>query len=120
MKRNLPLDDEDRRPWLETLASGLSKWEKKGGAVLACSALKESYRSTLGSKCSGNLTWIVLHGSRELLNDRLISREGHFIDEQLLSSQLDAFEKPDYGWFLDVKAPPDQIVNNILERICSK
>lgn len=114
-----PLDDEDRQPWLETLAEGLSEWEEQGGAVLACSALKESYRSTLGSKCSGDLTWIVLHGSRELLNDRLVSREGHFIDEKLLGSQLDAFEEPDYGLRLDVNASPDEIVREVLERVRS-
>jgi 6-phosphogluconate dehydrogenase/gluconokinase len=120
MKKRLPLDDEDRQPWLETLASGLSEWEKKGGAVLACSALKESYRSTLGSQCSDSIRWIILHASKTVLADRLSSRTGHFFDPQLLSSQLDALEIPDYGWLIDVNSSPEEIVNNILERLRSE
>lgn len=120
MKSGVPLSDEDRRPWLEALAGNLHEWQEAGGAVLACSALKESYRSTLGSQCNGDLTWIILHGSRELLNDRLISREGHFLDEQLLNSQLETFEIPDYGWRFDAESSPQEIVNSILERLRGK
>jgi 6-phosphogluconate dehydrogenase/gluconokinase len=120
MASGIPLDDEDRQPWLESLAGMLPAWQAQGGAVLACSALKESYRVTLKSHFSGYITWIILHGSNELIADRLISRKGHFFDEQLLNSQLDAFEKPDYGWLIDVESSPQEIVNIILERLRSE
>jgi 6-phosphogluconate dehydrogenase/gluconokinase len=120
MAGGYPLDDEDRRPWLETLAGNLPAWEKEGGAVLACSALKESYRATLGARCSESTRWIVLYASEAVLAERLTSRKGHFFDQQLLSSQLDAFEMPDYGWLIDVNSAPEEIISNILTRLCGK
>lgn len=116
MKNGMPLNDQDRQPWLELLAMELTSWEQDDGAVLACSALKESYREVLASKCN-NIAWIILNGSRELLIERLDSREGHFFTPRLLDSQLDALELPDYGWVIDVQLPPDEIINVILERL---
>ena len=120
MSNGIPLDDGDRRPWLDTLASNLSVWEKEGGAVLACSALKERYRTILGSRCSERIRWIVLHASEALLADRVASRQGHFFDRQLLGSQLDALEIPDYGLLIDVQPSPREIVDEILMRLRDK
>lgn len=120
MKSGVPLEDEDRRPWLEMLASKLPDWQEEGGAVLACSALKESYRAILGSQIDECILWIVLHASRSVLTDRLASRKGHFFDQKLLRSQLDAFEIPDYGWLIDVESSPQEIVNSILMRLRDK
>ena len=120
MANGIPLDDSDRRPWLDTLASSLSAWEKEGGAVLACSALKEHYRTTLGSRCTERIRWIVLHATEALLADRIASRKGHFFDRRLLDSQLDALEVPDYGWLIDVQPSPQEIVNEILMRLRDK
>ena len=117
MSNGIPLDDRDRRPWLDTLASRLSAWEKKGGAVLACSALKERYRTVLGSRCSERIRWIILHAGEALLADRIESRTGHFFDRRLLRSQLDALEVADYGWLIDVQPSPQEIVNEILSRL---
>lgn len=117
MKSGVALDDEDRQPWLESLAINLALWESQGGAVLACSALKASYRKTLASKCSENIVWITLHGSPELLNDRLKSRTGHFFNPRLLSSQLSALELPEEGWVIDVQPSPIEIVETILEKL---
>jgi len=117
MASSLPLDDSDRRPWLETLASELSAWEKEGGAVLACSALKESYRTTLGSRCGESIRWIFLTGSKTVLAERLASRKGHFFDQNLLGSQLKALEIPDYGWQVDIESSPQEIVKTILKRM---
>ena len=117
MSSGIPLDDGDRRPWLEALASKLSAWEKDGGAVLACSALKESYRTILGSRCSARIRWIVLHAAEAVLADRVASRKGHFFDQRLLGSQLDALEIPDYGWLIDVQPSTQEIVNEILLRL---
>ena len=120
MKSGLPLDDDDRKPWLETLAGNLSTWQKQGSAVLACSALKESYREELGSQYAECTRWIVLSASEVVLTDRLKSRKGHFFDPQLLSSQLDALEIPDYGWVIDAESTPQEIVNMILKRLRSE
>lgn len=120
MSAGIPLDDRDRRPWLDTLASRLSAWDKDGGAVLACSALKERYRTILGSRCGERIRWIVLHATEAVLADRMASRKGHFFDRRLLGSQLDALEVPDYGWLIDVRPSPQEIVNEILSRLRNK
>lgn len=112
-----PLGDDDRLPWLETLADRLSDWEDEGGAVLACSALKESYRVKLQSKCGANIRWFFLNAPEAVLADRLASRKGHFFDQTLLGSQLEALEIPDYGWRIDVESSPEEIVNTILQRL---
>ena len=120
MSNGIPLDDGDRRPWLDTLASHLSEWEKEGGAVLACSALKERYREILGSQCGERIRWIVLHANETVLADRMASRTGHLFDRQLLGSQLDTLEIPDYGWLIDVQPSPQEIVNELLMRLRNK
>ena len=120
MANGHPLDDGDRQPWLETLATSIADWQEQGGAVLACSALRETYRETLGSQCGQNIRWILLQGSEEVLADRLESRKGHFFDRKLLCSQLETLEIPDYGWQFDVELSSQEIVNNILERLRSE
>ena len=117
MSRGTPLDDADRQPWLETLASKLPDWERGGGAVLACSALKESYRATLVSKCGQAVRWVMLEAPEELLAERLAARKGHYFDPALLRSQVDTLELPDYGWRMDVTAAPQEIVDSILKRL---
>ena len=117
MAHGIPLDDADRQPWLETLAAEMANWQQEGGAVLACSALKESYRVTLESRCNEPPHWIFLTGREELLAERLASRKGHFFDPTLLKSQVDALEIPDDGCQIDIDTTPEEIVNNILERL---
>ena len=120
MSAGNPLDDRDRRPWLDTLATNLSVWEEEGGAVLACSALNERYRTILGSRCGERIRWIVLHATEAVLADRMASRKGHFFGPKLLGSQFDALEVPDYGWLIDVQPSPQEIVNEILLRLQDK
>lgn len=120
MAKGLPLDEEDREPWLEALASNLPVWQQEGGAVLACPGLKESHRAALSSRCGGNIQWILLTASESLLAERLASRRGHFFDRNLLGSQLDMLEIPDYGWQIDVESSPQDIVNTILKRLRSE
>lgn len=117
MASGRPLDDADRQPWLEILASKLVDWQEEGGAVLACSALKETYRATLGSRCGRSIQWILLTAPEALLTERLAARKGHYFDRNLLGSQLEALEVPDYGWQIDVQSSPQDIVNTILERL---
>lgn len=117
MKNGIALNDNDRQPWLELLATELALWGANRGAVLACSALKESYRKILSSKYKEEIYWVILNGSRELLIERLDSRTGHFFNSALLDSQLATLELPDYGWTIDIQPSPDEIINTISERL---
>lgn len=117
MQNGNPLNDEDRKPWLEELSKQLALWNNNKGAVLACSALKESYRKILASNGVSDIKWVYLNGSKELLTERLASRKGHFFNPKLLDSQLDALELPDYGWVVDVLPTPSEIVNDIAKRL---
>lgn len=117
MQSGHPLNDQDRQPWLESLAEHIASWEINGGAVLGCSALKETYRSILASLANSKIIWIMLNGTRELLIERLDSRSGHFFDSSLLDSQLNTLELPYYGWLVDIKDTPDEIVDTISTRL---
>jgi len=117
MQNGNPLNDDDRKPWLEKLSEHLALWSNKKGAVLACSALKESYREILSSNGANDIKWVFLNGSRELLTERLGARKGHFFNPKLLDSQLDTLELPDYGLLVDVLPTPQQIVDDIAKQL---
>ncbi|GAC1588378.1 MAG: hypothetical protein NVS3B25_05010 [Hymenobacter sp.] len=89
MRAGTPLTDEDRRDWLAALAAGLRRWET-GGAVLACSALKETYRATLQAAARARLQWVFLDGDPALIAARLRARTGHYMGATLLDSQFAA------------------------------
>jgi len=111
MKRGIPLDDEDRREWLERLAEGIAEWNRCDGAVLACSALKESYRQKLSEK--GGVTFIYLKGRREIILDRMSRREGHFFPPDLLDSQFAALEEPQHTMEFSIEMTPEEICAEI-------
>lgn len=93
MKKSIPLTDTDRKPWLISLAEELSSHQKQG-AVLACSALKESYRNLLLSKISADHAfWIYLKCDEKKLIKRIEMRN-HFMPSSLLRSQLETLEEP--------------------------
>jgi len=114
MAHGTPLTDDDRREWLETLAAKLGEWEKEGGAVLACSALKEKYRTTLQSKSQEPLHWVFLHGPKELLLERMGKRKGHYMHSNMLDSQLATLEKPAYALQLSIKNTPEELVEQVV------
>jgi gluconokinase len=113
MAGGTPLDDEDRWPWLERTGAWLH--DHADGGVVACSALKRSYRDLIRSRCAG--AWFVqLTGDRELIASRQSGRRGHFMPSTLLESQFATFERlhPDEpGLVLDVAAPIEVIVDQI-------
>jgi len=113
MKSNASLTDADRLPWLNTLASKIKKWEKKGGAILACSALKESYRKLLSSN-TNNIQWVYLKGSFELIKSRLEQRQNHYMKSDLLVSQFETLEEPDYGLHINIEQSENEIIKEIL------
>jgi gluconokinase len=86
-----PLQDEDRWPWLDILAAHIKDW-KKDGAVLACSALKESYRDRLQQHTT--VVYIYLKASFALIFKRIQARKNHFFNPDLLDSQFDTLEVP--------------------------
>lgn len=109
MSAGTPLDDADRRPWLESVGRWLHEHDTAGtGAVVACSALKRRYRDTLLAACPGAF-FLHLTASREVLADRLGGRTGHFMPGSLLDSQLATLEplEPDEpGAELDATPAP--------------
>lgn len=117
MSQGIPLTDEDRQPWLQKLAFILRSEQQKKGIVLACSALKESYRSLLQSQVKESITWICLEGSEQIIRERMKNRKDHFMPETLLHSQLTTLEKPQYAHCVSIDAPPGTIVEEILRLV---
>ena len=116
-----PLKDEDRQPWLETLNGLMRGWNESGkGGVLACSALKESYRATLASGMpQGAVKFVLLDGDRELIAERLGHRPGHFFNPKLLESQLTTLEKPADALTVVNDRAPEEIVGQILTELAA-
>lgn len=95
MSRGIPLDDDDRWPWLDRI--GAVAHDAIAGndpVVLTCSALKKSYRDRLRSEAGGPVAFVYLHGSEALLNERMGQRKGHFMPLSLLKTQLNTLEEP--------------------------
>jgi len=94
MAIGVPLDDNDRWPWLDTIAKAAGKIDAEGGtAVVACSALKRAYRERLG-QAADIVQFIHLHGDREVIADRVAARQDHFMPPGLLDSQIATLELP--------------------------
>ncbi len=86
MRAGHPLDDEDRRPWLDEIARWLADHADSGG-VVSCSALKRRYRDRLVS-AARHVFFLHLDGSRELIAARITARQGHFMPPGLLDTQF--------------------------------
>jgi gluconokinase len=111
-----PLTDEDRRPWLETLADELRRAAGQNeNVVLACSALKESYREKL--RVHHGVSFVFLDAPLEVLERRLKGRKGHFLPPSLLGSQLAALERPGDALRVDASRPVAEIVDDIAARV---
>jgi len=117
MDQGIPLQDLDRESWLETLSKNLTQWEAATGAVLACSALKEMYRTALYSGVNNDMTWVYLYGRSELIKERMAGRRGHYFKPELLDSQLADLEPPQYGWHFNISSSVDHIVKSILNKL---
>lgn len=115
MSQGIPLTDEDRLPWLQSIRDAMLRWQAQGkNAVVACSALKRSYRELLGIGANTkDVRLVYLKGSYDLLLERLHSRTGHYMKEQMLVSQLADLEEPAYALTIDVSKSPVEIVSEI-------
>ncbi|TAV14305.1 gluconokinase [Rhizobium ruizarguesonis] len=95
MSKGIPLTDEDRMPWLDSIGEDMkASLEKSEGIIVSCSALKRIYRDRLRAAAGGNLFFVYLEGSRALLMKRMGERKGHFMPASLLDSQLATLEVP--------------------------
>jgi gluconokinase len=115
MAAGTPLDDEDRHPWLQIIGAWLALHTATGG-VISCSALKRSYRDLLRAG-SSRVTFVHLHGPREVVAARVAGRPGHFMPASLVDSQLatlEPLEADEPGLQLDLDAPVGQIIDRYL------
>jgi gluconokinase len=114
-----PLNDQDRLPWLEELNRLLQGWFKAGkSGVLACSALKATYRTTLRAGIpTSAVSFVLLDGSKELLAARLSERKHEFMNAKLLESQLATLEVPEDALRIMNDRAPEEVVSQILAQI---
>ena len=112
MSSGQPLNDDDRQPWLDNLALQIRSWNESGGAVLACSALKQNYRLTLAR--FGDVKFVYLKGSKELILKRMHSRE-HFMKPEMLDSQFETLEEPKDAIELSIFDTPAEMVKKFKE-----
>jgi 6-phosphogluconate dehydrogenase len=118
MNSGIALDDDDRLPWLRRMAQELPQWKSSGGAVLACSALKESYRKIL--KEAGEVCFVYLKGSRDLIVERMRGRKSHYMPLSLVDSQFATLEEPVDAVVADIAKRPDEIVRYIIKQLKKK
>jgi gluconokinase len=116
MANGIPLTDADRWPWLEVLREQIVLHRSRTDCyVLACSALKQSYRDRLrGDDSQEILNFVYLKGSKELIRQRMEQRD-HFMPPALLDSQFDTLEEPQDAIDVDIELSPDDIIKMILD-----
>lgn len=120
MAAGTPLTDDDRWPWLATVGAELAK-AGDGGLVLACSALRRSYRDAIREQAPDTV-FLHLHGTREVLKARTEGRTGHFMPPALLDSQLatlEALHPDEAGFVVDIAAPVDEVVASALANVAA-
>ncbi len=113
MKRGIPLNDKDRSPWLHALKSELEEMKKKGGGIVACSALKADYRKILREGAGPDAHFVFLKGSQDLIRKRLEERKDHYMKQDLLESQFRDLEEPEDALILSIEEPPETLCRRI-------
>ena len=116
MQSGIPLNDQDRQGWLETL-NKLAIEHLGKGAVIACSALKEKYRTLLQKGIENESEFLFLQGSFDEIQERLNLRKGHYMPASLLQSQFDALETPEKAVVLSIKNTPEELKTLALEKL---
>ena len=116
MSAGIPLDDEDRWPWLDTIAGWIKhKTDNGEPGLVTCSALKRSYRDRLRGP---NVVFVFLNGRPELIESRISGRKDHYMPVSLLHSQLATLEPPtsdENVLEIDVSAESKEQVAQVLE-----
>ncbi|WP_299817281.1 gluconokinase [uncultured Jannaschia sp.] len=117
MARGEPLTDRDRAPWLDHVGRTLA--ERRGTTVIACSALKRAYRDRIRAR-TGLVSLVHLAGDRDMLEQRLKQRTGHYMPASLLDSQLETLEPPtadERPIVVSADRPPRRLVAEVLDRL---
>jgi gluconokinase len=116
MKHGIPLTDADRLPWLANIHAELVHLsETKQNVVLACSALKQSYRDQLSAGLDFRI--VYLHGTYEEMRRHIEARHGHFAGEAILAGQFADLEEPQDALVLDVSHTPEELVTEAISRL---
>ena len=120
MRSGQPLDDDDREPWLDAVASWINQRRAASEpGIITCSALKQTYRRRILVEPAPRteVRLIYLRGAHDLIAGRLAERQGHFMPASLLASQLDTLEEPtpdEPAITVDAALPPDEIADLVL------
>jgi gluconokinase len=117
MHAGIPLDDNDRAPWLAALHELLYGWHQRGeSGILACSALKQSYRDTLTAGIPAEACrFVLLQVSREHIAERLAHRANHYMNPALLDSQFATLEVPSDALTVSAEGAPEETVRLIVK-----
>ncbi|MGP1994415.1 gluconokinase [Zobellia laminariae] len=111
-----PLDDDDRQGWLERL-NLLAIEKSEYGAIIACSALKNKYRTILQNGIEEKLNFVYLQGTFEEIMGRLELRKNHFMPPELLHSQFNTLEVPENAITVSIMHTPEEIVSKIIKAL---
>ncbi len=116
MRGGIPLTDADRRPWLDTLHTAIEDWlAAKENVVLACSALRVSYREQL--LIAPEVALVYLHADRDLVAQRLAARQNHYMNPELIESQFATLEEPTGAVTVEAALPAQEIVGKIRQAL---
>jgi gluconokinase len=116
MKHGIPLTDADRMPWFKILHDKIAAWiAERRSVVLACSALKQSYRDEL--TVGPEVKFVYLKGSYELFSTRVLGRKGHFAKQDLIASQFATLEEPRDAITVDATPSPEAIVEEVRRKL---
>lgn len=116
MKHGIPLTDADRAPWLANIHARLVALAgEKKDVVLACSALKQTYRDTLSAGVAMRI--IYLRGTYEQMRRHILARHGHFAGESILTGQFADLEEPTNAMVLDVAGTPGQLADTAIREL---
>ncbi|WP_299690914.1 gluconokinase [uncultured Vibrio sp.] len=115
MASGLPLNDDDRKPWLERIRDAAYSLESKNEhGIIVCSALKKIYRDQIRDG-NENVSFLFLDSSKELILERMRARQGHFMKENMVNSQFETLERPDNECrtiFVNIDATIEEVVAN--------
>jgi gluconokinase len=115
IRQGIPLTDSDRAPWLAAMRHAIQQWEADGkDVVLACSALKHSYREELRA---GDVQFVYLEGEARLIAQRLHARRGHFATDSILESQFADLEEPKHALAVRIAQTPEAIAAEIIDKL---
>lgn len=116
MQAGIPLTDDDRWPWLDSMNSFAKEKIKNSPVILSCSALKQIYRQRLTQNILENCTWVFLKGSYEMILQRMQQRQ-HYMPPALLQSQFEILEQPGNALTIDIANTTETIIQQILSAI---